>query len=72
MYAYYLGEIFETSEILSKRVKQIVSNHYFQTAVRIYYIFEWDPTPIYRTKEVTLSMIRQLTSVEYRSLTLNV
>ena len=50
----------------SKEVK------YYQTSIRTYYIFETNPGLIESSQEITLTIIRRLTSKKYRSLTLEI
>src|ERR1043165_3284941 len=68
VYAYYLGKIIEANNLPIRTPKQIISEHYYQTSIRVYYIFELNPHQIEQTTSITLSLIRKLTSVEYRSL----
>ena len=67
IYAYYLGQLIE-SGMQRKKVKQIITDHYYLTSIRIYYIFEFNPMQIESTKEMTVSMVRQLSSKEFKTL----
>src|SRR5947207_15417894 len=39
-YAYYLGQLMESDPIIAKQARRIVSEHYYITLTRVYYIFE--------------------------------
>ena len=67
-YAYYLGQMIENDPVIGKYARRIVSEHYFVTSVRTYYIFETCPQQIERTQVTTLNMIRRLRVDEYTSL----
>ena len=68
-YAYYLGQLIESDPVMAKRARRTVSEHYFVTSVRVYYIFEMSPQQIARTQVTTLNMIRRLRAEDYVSLT---
>lgn len=68
LYTYYLGQLMETSPELSKMGRRILSRHYYVTAIRTYYIFEFNPEQIMRTQNTTLGTIRKLKKEEYMSL----
>ena len=71
-YAFYLGKLIETNEISTKEAKKLISDHYYQTSIRTYYIFETNSGLIESSQETTLTIICRLTSNEYRSLTLEI
>ena len=68
-YAYYLGQLMESDPIIAKQARRIVSEHYYITSTRVYYIFESCPEQIERTQVTTLNMIRRLRVDEYVLLT---
>lgn len=68
-YAYYLGQLIESDPIIAKHAKRSISEHYYITSIRTYYIFETCPQQIARTKFTTLNMIRRLKADEYTLLT---
>ena len=72
VYAFYLGKLIETNEFSAKDMKKIISDHYYQTSIRTYYLFESNPGLIECSQETTLTTIRRLTSSEYRSLVLEI
>src|SRR6185437_3442512 len=61
-YAFYLKKLIETNEISTKEAKKLISDHYYQTSIRTYYIFETNPGLIESSQETTLTIIRRLTS----------
>ena len=69
---FHLGEIIEANELSAKQCKKIVSDYYYLTSIRTYYIFESSPLQIEKTLSTTLSLIRRLLSEEYRSLVLEI
>ncbi|GES88278.1 hypothetical protein GLOIN_2v1478891 [Rhizophagus clarus] len=71
-YAFYLGKLIESCPIIQKLAKKDISDHYYQTAIRTYYIFEINSFQIMGTQEITLSMIRRLTSQQYHSLIIEI
>ena len=69
-YAYYLGQIIVKGEITKKEVRKIISEHYYIIAIRTFYIFEFNPSQIYCTRETSVGMIRKLGQKEFKKLTL--
>ena len=55
----------ESDPIIAKQARRIVSEHYYITSTRVYYIFESCPEQIERTQVTTLNMIRRLRVDEY-------
>ena len=64
-YAFYLGEMIEIDDNIRKIAKRKLTTYYFQTAIRIFYMFEVIPDQIMRTKYTSLAMVRRLTVQEY-------
>ena len=66
----YLGQLIEEREISKGSCKQIISEYFYNVAVRVYYIFELNPAQILATKATTLIMVRKLRQKEFQKLTL--
>ena len=64
-YAFYLGEMIEIDDNIRKIAKKKLTTYYFQTAIRIFYMFEVIPDQIMRTKYTSLAMIRRLIAQKY-------
>ena len=64
-YAFYLGEMIEIDDNIRKIAKRKLTTYYFQTAIRIFYMFEVIPDQIMRTKHTSLARVRKLTAQEY-------
>jgi hypothetical protein len=60
VFAFFLGQLIEKRELSKRKIRTIMSEHYYIIAVRTYYIFEVDPTQIYNTKVIILTLIRHL------------
>ncbi|GBC00598.1 hypothetical protein RclHR1_03900015 [Rhizophagus clarus] len=69
---FLFGKLIESCPIIQKLAKKDISDHYYQTAIRTYYIFEINSFQIMGTQEITLSMIRRLTSQQYHSLIIEI
>ena len=70
IFAFYLGQLIERRESSKRVCKQVVSDHFYTIAVRVFYIFEVNPIQIYATKSMTTAMIRKLKQHEFKKLTL--
>ena len=68
-YAYYLGQLIESDDIIRKIAKKIVSEYYMIASTCLYYIFETCPQQIERTRTMMLHMVRRLKAHEYSMLT---
>ena len=72
IFAYFLGQLIEQKDLSKKQVRQIVSEHYYWIAVRVYYIFETNPIQIYYTVNTTVNVIRSLKQYEVKQLVLEI
>ena len=70
IFAFYLGKLIESKEISKRDCRKIISEHFWIIAIRTYYIFEVNPAQIYATIETSTAMIRRLSQLEFRKLTL--
>ena len=70
IFAYYLGQLIENRESSRRTCKQIMSDHFYIIAIRVYYVFEINPIQIYATKDITTSMFRKLKQEKFKKLTL--
>jgi hypothetical protein len=69
IYVYYLGELIENNYRRKTFVKQKVSEHFYQAAYKTYHIFvQIGKEQIYRTKDLTHSVMRRLKSSSYKRL----
>src|ERR1043165_3463862 len=64
-YTFYFGEMIEIDDNIRKIAKKKLTTYYFQTAIRIFYMFEVIPDQIMRTKYTSLAMIRRLIAQKY-------
>ena len=68
---WYIGEIVEnvTTDVERKGCIQVLTEHQFKLAKRIYYLYELlGPTQIARTQLTTVTMIHKLKLAQYQSL----
>jgi hypothetical protein len=70
IFAFYLEKLIKSKEISKKDCRKIISEHFWIIAIRTYYIFEVNPAQIYATIETSTAMIRRLSQLEFRKLTL--
>ena len=68
VYAYFLGQLIESTESSKREIKRVVSEHYYIIAIRTYYLFEFNPQHIYNTKLMTIMNVRKLKQEEFKQL----
>ena len=72
IFAYFLGQLIEKKELSKRKIKQIVTEHYYVIAIRTFYIFEFNPQQIYVTKIMNIGNIRKLIQHEFKQLVIEI
>ena len=70
-YYYWLGNVLENPSLTRfqrMEIRQQITAHNYTVAIRIFRIFEFDPSQIYRTKKATTTHFIRLTAPQFRSL----